>query len=73
MSVGRRRTGAEGQRAMSARTIVTVGVWCLLLVLLGTFTDEATGLAFFAGMGLLFATVVTVVLVAQYRGTGSEP
>ena len=73
MNGDRRRTGLEGQRAIPARTIVTIGVWCLLMVLLGTMSDGATGLVFFAGVGLLFATVITFILVTQYRGTGSEP
>jgi len=58
--------------AISARTIVALGVWGLLMVLLGTNT-VGIGLAFFVGMGLLFATVITIILVSQRRDTGPEP
>lgn len=47
---------------MTARTIVSLGVWILLMVLVGTMTVGVT-LAFYVAMTAFFAIVVAVIMV----------
>jgi hypothetical protein len=58
-----RRDGLE----LSARAIVMIGVSSLFMVLLGTLT-VGIGLAFNVGMGLLFSTLIAVLLVISRHG-----
>jgi len=69
----RRRVSTDWRPAMSARAIVAVGVWSLAMVLVATMT-VGVGSAFLAGMGLLFVTLITIILLGHHRdGGGPEP
>ncbi len=69
MSHDRRQPATRGRLNISARVIVLIGVASLFLVLLGTLTVGA-GLAFKVGMGLLFFTLITFILVTYHHRTG---
>jgi hypothetical protein len=71
MNGDRQRASVDWRLTLSARAIVAIGVWSLFMVLLGTMTI-GVGLVFFVGMGLLFASLITVLLVTQRRDHGSE-
>jgi len=47
---------------MSSRGIVTLGLWILLMVLVGTMT-VGMALAFYAAMTAFFAVVVLILMV----------
>lgn len=51
---------------MSARIIVTLGVWILVMVLIGTMTVGLTG-TFYLAMTAFFAAVVGVMMLLSRR------
>ncbi|HYD65764.1 hypothetical protein [Azospirillum sp.] len=52
---------------MSARTIVSLGLWILLMVLVGTMT-VGIALAFYVAMTAFFGAVVAVMMIiARHR------
>ncbi|HEY0832603.1 MAG TPA: hypothetical protein VGE72_01735 [Azospirillum sp.] len=57
---------------MSARTIVSLGLWILLMVLVGTMTI-GFALAFYLAMTAFFGAVVAVMMVvARHRAQPKE-
>jgi hypothetical protein len=71
MSGDKRRAAMDGRLSISARLIVLGGVCSLFMVLLGTMT-MGIGTDFNIGMGLLFSSLIGIILVLYRRGTGSE-
>lgn len=51
---------------MSSRTIVSLGVWILLMVLIGTLTVGIT-MAFYAVMTVFFALLVGILMIVTRR------
>lgn len=56
---------------MSSRTIVSLGVWILLMVLIGTLTVGIT-MAFYAVMTVFFALLAGILMIVTRRRTGPE-
>ena len=71
MGGDRRRASTDWRLAMSARTIVAMGVWSLLMVLIGTIT-VGTGQAFLVMMILSFLALIALIFAAHHRGSGFE-
>ena len=58
---------------MSSRSIVALGLWFLLMVLVGTLT-VGMALAFYVGVLAFFAALVAVLmLVTRHRGDDQHP
>ena len=72
MDGDKRRASTDWRLAMSARTIVAMGVWSLLMVLIGTIT-VGTGQGFLVMMALSFLALIALILTAHHRGSGFEP
>ena len=72
MGGDRRRASTDWRLAMSARTIVAMGVGSLLMVLIGTIF-AGTGPAFLVVMALSFLALIALVLAAHHRKSGFEP
>lgn len=66
----RRRISTDWRPALSAQAIVLVGVAGLALVLVGTMTI-GVGPAFLGAMGLLFATLITIIVLDHHRDGGN--
>ncbi len=57
---------------MSSRSIVALGLWILLMVLLGTLT-VGMALAFYVAITAFFAVLaVVLMLVTRHRGDGEH-
>ncbi len=72
MDGDKRRASTDWRLVMSARTIVAMGVWSLLMVLIGTIT-VGTGQAFMVMMAVSFLALIALILTAYHRGSGFEP
>lgn len=56
---------------MSSRSIVALGLWILLMVLLGTLT-VGMALAFYVAVTVFFAVVVGVLMLVTRHRDGHE-
>lgn len=72
MNDDKRRASTDWRLEMSARAIVAMGIWSLLMVLVATMTIGG-GPAFLAVMAVSFATLIVIILTLHHRRHGHGP